>query len=309
VIFTARGILVSLAFFAVVYTLLSLLLVVVWRGWRAFVPVKTESADVLFGLRVLPFGLSAAITFFLTFPSFLLLENHSMDEDFCTFVLCLCSLLFVGAGLFSVVTAQRKTRRTVSEWMLRVSPEKASDAVVAAFGSRNALPIMLVGIRAPRVLVSERARVLLTQGELRVAVQHEMEHLRSHDNLKRAILNFIPFPGMASLERAWQEAAELEADLGAVSNRSEALDLASALVKLSRGLPLAVAPALATGLFGAVESVAVRVERLLEWENRQNVFDGWRYVIAAAFAALGVLAVNLGSALVVTHSLTERLVP
>jgi len=56
VTFAARGILVSLAFFAVVYCLLSSLVVLVWEGirrmgWRP----SSSSANLLFGLRILPF--------------------------------------------------------------------------------------------------------------------------------------------------------------------------------------------------------------------------------------------------------------
>jgi len=307
VIFAARGVMVSLAFFAIVYSFLSLLLTLLWRGWRWMVRAKVEAPNVLFWLRVLPFVFSAAIAVFLTFPSFLLLEAHSMDEDLGTFVLCLCSLLFLGGGLFRVIAAQGRTRRAEAQWLETASRAEGGESGPAS-AYPSPLPIMLAGIRTPRVLVSEAARALLTVGELQAAVRHEVAHLRSRDNLKKAIFNFMTFPGMASLERAWQEAAELDADLKAVSSRGEALDLASALVKLSRGCP-PVAPALATGLVGVVESVAMRVERLLEWERSPKAIQYWRYVIPLTFAAIVSLAANLGPALVVTHFLTERLVP
>jgi beta-lactamase regulating signal transducer with metallopeptidase domain len=298
---------VSLAFFAIEYSFLSLLLILLWRGWRSIAQANVEAPNVLFWLRVLPFVVSAATAVFLTFPSFLLLEAHSMDEDLGTFVLCLCSLLFLGGGLFRVIAAQARTRRAEAEWLETANRAEGGESVPAT-SYPNPLPIMLAGIRTPRLLVSEAARALLTVGELQAAVRHEVAHLRSCDNLKKAIFNFISFPGMASLERAWQEAAELDADLRAVSNRAEALDLASALVKLSRGCP-PVAPALATGLVGVAESVAMRVERLLEWERSPRLIQHWRYVIPLTFVAMVSLAANLGPALVVTHSLTERLVP
>ena len=307
-IFAARGVMVSLAFFAIVYSFLSLLLILLWRGWRSIVQANVEAPNVLFWLRVLPFVVSAATAVFLTFPSFLLLEAHSMDEDLGTFVLCLCSLLFLGGGLFRVIAAQARTRRAEAEWLEAANRTEGSEPVPATSAYPNPLPIMLAGIRNPRLLVSEAARALLTVGELQAAVRHEVAHLRSCDNLKKAIFNLMPFPGMSSLEGAWQEAAELNADLRAVSNRAEALDLASALVKLSRGYSQ-VAPALATGLVGVVESVAMRVERLLEWERSPKAIEHWRYVVPLAFAVVAFLAANLGPALVVTHSLTERLVP
>ena len=306
-IFAARGVMVSLAFFAVLYTLSSLLLGLIWRAWQGMSRSQFLSANSLFGLRMLPFALSTTITLFLTFPSFLLLESHSMDEDFGTFVLCSCALLLLGAGLFRVFTAQRSTRRAVSAWLADANRAEQGGTVPANLEHR--LPIILVGIRAPRVLVSETARAMLTEGELRVAVRHEMVHRRSRDNLKKAVFNFISFPGMATLETAWQEAAELAADRGAVSNRNEALDLASALVKLSRGVSL-ITPAFATGLVGVAESISMRVERLLEWSDDPTAAQYQRYVLAAlGLAVILLLAANLGSALAMTHSLTELLVP
>jgi hypothetical protein len=303
VILAARGIMVSLAFFAVLYTFLSVVLIVAWSAFVFLKRHRLPSSRVLFGLRVAPFAVSAAIALFLTFPSFLLLETRTMDEDFGTFVLCLCGLVIIGAGLYRVVGAHRGTRRAMSQWLVANRSETTS-------ASSNVLPIMLAGIRAPKVMVSDRARDLLTDGELRVAIKHEMQHLNSGDNLKKAILNLIFFPGMANLDCAWQKAAELDADRGAIADRNEALDLASALVKLSRSLPLPPAPVLATGLIGVAESVAVRVQRLLDWKTADPIAPvPWRYILPAASAIVLCLAAHLGSALLLAHSMTERLVP
>jgi beta-lactamase regulating signal transducer with metallopeptidase domain len=303
VIFTARGIMVSLAFFAVVYTFLSVALIAAWSGFVSLKRVSSPSARVLFGLRILPFAASASITLFLTFPSFLLLEAHTMDEDLGTFVLCLCAVVFVVSGSYRVMRAEQRTRRALSQWL-------EASRVEGGSASGHVLPIMLAGIRAPKLMVSDRARHLLTEGELRVAIRHEMQHLGSGDNLKKAILNFVFFPGMASLDRAWQKAAEFDADRGAVCNRGEALDLASALVKLSRSTTLPIAPVFVTGLIGVADSVAVRVQRLLDWKTVDPVMPlRWRYIIPAAGAVILCLAAHIGSALLLAHSMTERLVP
>jgi beta-lactamase regulating signal transducer with metallopeptidase domain len=169
---------------------------------------------------------------------------------------------------------------------------------------------MLVGVRVPRILISASACKVLSDGELRAAVRHETAHFRSRDNLKKAIFNCLPFPGMASLEEAWQEASELAADDNAVSSRDEALDLAAALIKLARHFPCQAMPDLATGLVSAVGSVASRVERLVAWNESSDASPNrWRYIIAVAFIASFGLAAKLGPALVLVHSLTERLVP
>jgi beta-lactamase regulating signal transducer with metallopeptidase domain len=261
-------------------------------------------------LRVLPFVLSAAITLFLAFPSFLLLEAHSMDEDVGTFALSVSAALFLGAGLYQVMTAAARTRRVVAQCLEGARRFTAAEAASTLVSPHSVLPLMLVGIRIPKVLISEAARSVLSEGELRAAVRHELEHSSSRDNLKKAVLSCLPFPGMAGLERAWQEAAELTADRRAVSSREEALDLASALIKLSRRFPAQAAPAFTTGLVSVPGSVATRVERLLDWkEDSDTTYHRWRYAVAVAFAAMVGLAAKLGPVLVLMHSLTEKLVP
>src|SRR5882672_11362949 len=86
---------------------------------------------------------------------------------------------------------------------------------------------------------------MLSDREVRAAVSHEKAHSLSRDNLKKAILNSLRFPGMANLEEAWQESSELAADDGAVSSRDEALNLAAALIKLARHFSCRAMPDLA----------------------------------------------------------------
>ena len=69
-------------------------------------------------------------------------------------------------------------------------------------------------------------------------MNHEIAHVRRRDNLKKLLLRFVAFPRMAGLEAAWIEATEMAADDAAVLNASEALDLAAALLKLSRIRPI-----------------------------------------------------------------------
>jgi len=310
VIFALRATMVSLAFFSLLYSFLSLALVVMWKCLSSCQFQKHFSAFSLFALRLVPFGISAAVSVFLTLPSFLLLEAHSMDEDLGTFVLSMCALLFLGAGIYHVLSAEVQTRRVVSVCLDGATPLENRAAIMAVVSGQTISPLMLVGLRAPQILISESARQLLSEAEFAAAVRHETEHLRSHDNLRKAVLNCLPFPGMARLEKAWQEAAELAADEGAVSSRNEALDLAAALIKLTRHFPHQATPHLATGLMSGADSVTARVERLLAWKEPQGAIPSRRgYALPVAFAVLLGLGVKLGPALVLIHSLTERFVP
>lgn len=309
-IFVLRAIMVSLAFFGLLYSFLSVLMLVVWRGLRLCGLEKHISAPGLFTMRVIPFGISASVSLLLTLPSFLLFERHSLDEDLGTFVLAGCAILIVGAGIYRVLAAEARTRRVVSAFLDNVVDLQNNSAPPAIILAQNVTPLMLVGVRTPRILISSSACKVLSDGELQAAMRHERAHSRSRDNLKKAILNCLPFPGMAKLEEAWQEASELAADDRAVSSRTEALDLAAALIKLARHFPCQTMPDLATGLMSGVGSVSSRVERLVAWtECSASRPFRWNYVIAAAVIAFFGLTAKLGSALIVVHSLTEKLVP
>jgi Zn-dependent protease with chaperone function len=158
-------------------------------------------------------------------------------------------------------------------------------------------------------MVSNAAAVL-TEDELQVAIRHELGHRRSWDNLKKVLISATPFPGMAGIEKAWRAAAELAADDAAVGNSQEALDLAAALIKLSRSAKQSPEPALASGLVCNYSSIAARVERLLAWRaaaHRARRTWPWAVLILVAMSA--AIASHYGATLVLTHRLTELLVP
>jgi len=95
-----------------------------------------------------------------------------------------------------------------------------------------------------------------------------------------------------------------------VSSRKDALDLAAALIKLTRHFPHQATPLFATGLVSHVESMSLRIERLLAWKEPQTAgSSAWRYAVPAATVALLVLMAKLGTMLILIHSVTERLVP
>jgi len=328
VIFAARGVLVSLAFFVMLYCPLSSLVVLGWhclnRGARKSSP---GSANFLFGLRIFSFAVSLVVAVFFAFPSFWLMESASLDEDAATFILAACSLLILSAGLLRLLSARARTERAVTEWSLagrgRAGTSRAGTSSAATStspattepalrlsASSGAPPLILVGIRKPQVMISDLAGTLLTSEELQVAVRHELGHMRFRDNLKKALISAIPFPGMSSLESAWREAAELAADDVAVANRQDALDLAAALIKLSRSSSQWSEPALASGLGSSSASISGRVERLLQWSKTRRRTRRTRFwILPVIFCMVAIVVSNYGATLVLTHRLTELLVP
>jgi len=319
--FALRGIAVSLTFFVLVYCLLSALVAAAWRSLKLLHATEQRVAAWLFGLRVLPLVVSVVVTFTFVVPSFQLLEPRSIDEGMGTMPLALgiCALLLIAWGCCRVIAAQTKTSRVVARWLdgaqlLKVNADAETAAKTmaqtVAFCSRGeAPPLTLVGVRKPRVLVSESTVALLSPSELHIALQHELAHMQSRDNLKKLVFRFCPFPGMAQLESAWSQAAELAADDAAVTNVEDAVDLAAALVKLSRLAPVEAAPVCTVGF--VTGSISARVARLLAWDGAvkpQPTRMLSRCLIATVLVALAGVFATYGPALTLTHEVTEWLV-
>jgi len=218
--------------------------------------------------------------------------------------------LFLIAGLFRVVTAEMRTRSIVAICSDEAVMLNHDGLPYAAISAQRVAPLMLVGIRVPRILISQSTCDILSDRELLAAVRHEVEHLRAHDNLKKVILNFVPFPGLKELSEEWLKASELTADDGAVTNREEALDLASALIKLSRHFPHRTMPAFAASLVDGGASTTKRVERLLAWKRVPAPNPNWLgYLGLTVFATFLLVGAKLSPVLSLIHSVTERFVP
>jgi hypothetical protein len=306
--FAIRSAIVCLAFFGAMYCALSCAVAFGWWTLRHLRRMEgTDSAGLLFALRILPLVVSALVSIFLTLPSFWLMERRSFDEDGMTFVLAGFTCLLVMAGAGRVQRAESRTGQVVAGWLSNLGPDNGG-ATAAMSAEKGAPALMLVGLCRPKVMISAMAAAVLSENELRVAIRHELGHRRSWDNLKKLLINATPFPGLHGIERAWRRAAELAADDSAVQTRRDALDLASALIKLSRSAHQWSEPELASGLLCASSAISVRVQRLLDWNNHPRVPNLWAWTLPS-IAILGLVAGNYGTALMLTHRLTEFFVP
>jgi Zn-dependent protease with chaperone function len=310
--FVLRGIAVSLTFFVLLYCLLSPIVVFTWRYLKFSRGASAQGqANLLFWARVFPLLASAFVTLVLVVPSFVLHEPRSIDEDMgVPLVLGVGCLLLFAIGAFRVVAAQIRTSRVVANWLKGANALDAGVTAPTFRANRGTPPLTLVGVCSPRVLVSEATVALLSGDELRVAVRHEIAHMRSRDNLKKLVFHCSPFPGMIGLENAWQEAAELAADDGAVTSICDALDLAAALIKLSRLMPVRSTPAFTMALVSGAGSVRSRVERLLAWDatKARPLQTRWRYALPSFLAAILCAVAVYGDVLTQTHRVTEWLV-
>jgi Zn-dependent protease with chaperone function len=316
--FAARGIGVSLAVFVLLYVFLSM---GVSRGWRmarrVFRPHSARgSADLLFALRILPLALSSAVTLAFTLPSFVLLEPRSTNEAIGTAPLALgfCCLILLAAGIARAAIAYRRASRALVKWlqgsMLMESQVKESGNAVPIFRTGSDAPTLTVaGLCAPKVLVSEAAVATLNPPELRIALRHEIAHALRYDNLKKLVFRFSVFPGMKGLEHTWSEETEMAADDAAVSNFHDALDLAAALIKVSRLGPVASSGELTMALLHSSTALSARVHRLVAWNNTQKppARGRWLYALPVAAILTGVFA-TYSSVLTQMHAVTEWLV-
>lgn len=314
--FAARGIAVSFSVFVIVYAALSLAVCLVWRNvWEHGQGHPTRRlADWLFTLRMFPLMAAGLITVAFTVPSFLLLEPRSIVEPIggVPLILGMVGALLGILGLVNVGLAVIRTSHTVAMWTKEAQPVDSSSPV-PVLRILPAVPAMTAaGILRNRVLVSGVAEFLLTANELQTALNHEIEHVRRRDNLKKLLLRFVAFPGMAGLEAAWLEVTEMAADDAAVSNAGEALDLAAALIKLSRLGPADSRADLTAALVHSPASAMnARVGRLIAWsEDRIEVpsrFSPW-YGAGAAVATVAGFAVTYSQLLAHVHTATEWLV-
>jgi len=315
-VFAARGIAVSFSVFVLVYSGLSLAVGCSWRRlWLLCQRYPVErAADLLFALRVFPLVGAAVVTVAFTVPSFVLLEPRSINEPIgvIPLVLGICGCLLAGFGAVNAGLSAARASRRIAEWMSESIPADASGPVPVLRTSQVIPPLTTAGIVRPKVLVSGTAEFILTKRELQTALRHELAHVRRRDNLKKLVLRLVAFPGMAGLENAWLDATEMAADDAAVSSSGEALDLAAALIKLSRFAQLEPSTEIMMALVHSpAASVNARVERLIDWSEERRTpaqqYSAW-YALCAGGVAVAAFGVTYSALLVRVHTATEWLV-
>ncbi len=250
--------------------------------WRALAPrVAHKPASVrarlLFALRVTPPTLAAALVFALLIPAYLLHEPHDTDEEVGA-KLMLLSAVSAGGVLWAFWRVTRTwlaTRRLVRDWMRHAEPFAAEGILVPAYRIRHRFPVIaVIGVLRPRLFIASQLSDALTDGELASALAHERGHVETRDNLKRAVLQagqdaLLPLAPLGrSLLREWRYESELAADeFAAADGPAAALDLASALVKISKLIPAGATPTLYAGAHllggGEDDGLSRRVRALL----------------------------------------------
>jgi Zn-dependent protease with chaperone function len=247
-------------------------------AWRALAPRVQgwgagARARLLFALRVSPTAAAALLAFALVVPAYILHEPAESGERVGVglFALACASAAGVLLACWRVTRTWVATRRLVRDWMRGAEPFEVGGVGVPAFRIRHGFPVIaVVGVLRPRLFVAARVFDVLTPEELAAALAHERGHVEGRDNLKRALLQagedaLLHAPLGRALGREWQRESEMAADeFAAAAGASVALDLASAVVKISKLIPRGARPFLPAGahLLGE-DGTSRRVRNLL----------------------------------------------
>lgn len=311
--YTVRCVAATLSVLAIVYIVLSVLVASGWRLLVRFVsqPTSLSSARLLYAVRVMPAAGAILAALWFELPSFLYFEPKGLEEQLGALPIALSALCLLLAGwrVWQAVSVCKRTSELYRDWTGGQPVSQQEQGLPVFTTSSSAPQLAVIGIRRPRLLLSPDLLVALEQPELDRALAHEAAHIRHRDNFRKITLLLCWFPGMAALERRWADASELAADESAVGNKREALDLASALVKISAmDFATQVPEGLVTNFAGSYATVARRVQLLTSWEKNDRETGGPRWMRAAILTSAAIaLSANYVFVLATLHAFTETL--
>ncbi len=271
------GICLALAALLTINALATLVGAATWRAisrpalrW----PAATR-ARLLFALRIFPATAAIVAVAALFVPSYVAYEPLQTGETVSLklAVLALLSAAGVALALWRGIASWRATRRLVNDWMRHAEPISLEGISVRTYRVEHQFPIIaIVGVIHPRLFVGSRIFDALDGEELSAAVAHEAGHLAACDNLKRWLMHacrdvLVIVPTGCALDRAWSDATERAADERAARAGADvALDLASALVKIARMIPVGAKATMPAGAYligeGTGDGIAGRVLEL-----------------------------------------------
>jgi len=294
--FEMLGLSLLLAALLTFNSIASLVIAGLWRvagrttkNWTA-----AARARLLFSLRILPALLAILTVTLLLVPSYLAYEPRHTGENvsFKLALLALLSALGIAVSICRGIATHRATRNLTSNWLRQGKPIRIPGIEIKSYQIQHAFPLIgIVGFVRPRLFIASQVLELLTPEEIAAAVAHENGHLKARDNLKRGLLQacrdaLLIIPSGRLLDRSWSDASEEAADENAARRgNGAALDLASALVKIARIIPLGARPAMPAGVFllGDEETKGIksRVRRLIALATSERQTGSRHYLLTS----------------------------
>ena len=258
--FEILGIALLLAALLTFNSIASLIIASLWRvagratdGWTA-----TARARLLFSLRTIPAVLAFLFVTLLVLPAYIAYEPRHAAESVSLKLGLLAFLSATGlaVSIVRVIATHRATARLTSDWLKQGTPLEIAGINIDAYQIDHQFPLIgIVGFLRPRLFIASQVLEVLSPEEIAAAIAHENGHLAARDNLKRGLLRacrdiLLIIPSGRLLDRSWSEASEEAADENAArQGNAVALDLASALVKIARIIPLGARPTMPAGVF------------------------------------------------------------
>ncbi len=156
----------------------------------------------------------------------------------------------------------------------------AEQPSISTYRLNHQFPIIaVIGMFRPRLFIANQLFERLSVTEFSAAISHECGHLAARDNLRRVILKIrrdvlTIVPCGRALDDSWNEASEEAADEYVCrSGGNSALDLASALVKITRMVPEGLKPATILNASMIIDDTGAnnrRINRLLELATKDK---------------------------------------
>ncbi len=314
------ALLLALAWFGAVNAALST--VAAGIGWfiqRGPIRLRASGApDVLLLLKLAPGVVALFFTFVVFLPAHWRFEPEGAEESagYTLVALGILGALTLALAARRAVRDATITRRVERGWRERASgPTALAGGRLPVYGLPDASPIIsLAGLLRPRVFVARPVIEAFTSDEMEVSLAHELAHRDTRDNLKRLLVACSPdllriWPAGRALEGRWRAEVEFAADDRAVDGEeSRAVALASALIKVARLSPAAVAAGSSSAFFDGT-LLSARIDRLLASRDAAPApptTSAWRVALGAAATCAAVLAAE--AAWFGVHLATEGLV-
>ncbi|HYJ90827.1 MAG TPA: M56 family metallopeptidase, partial [Pyrinomonadaceae bacterium] len=203
-------------------------------------------ARITFTLRILPIAFALTVGLAFIVPSFVLYEPQNSDERVGAKLAVVIGLAMFGfaAAAYRIFASWWRTRRLLAKWRKNCEPLHLEQISIPVFRLRHRFPVFaIVGAFRPRLFIADQVLETFDDSEITAVVHHELGHISAFDNLKKLTMklcgDLLVVPVGRSLDRDWSEASESAADEFAVSygDRSTALNLAGALIKIARAIP------------------------------------------------------------------------
>ncbi|HEY2846825.1 MAG TPA: M48 family metalloprotease [Pyrinomonadaceae bacterium] len=298
---------------------------VIWKlGQRWLVDFRPETrARVSFMFRVMPIVISLTVGLAFVVPSFVLYEPNDTGErvGLKLSIIIAVAVFGISAAGYRIFASWWRTRRLLNEWIGAASRISIKGISIPVLKLRYEFPVFaVVGIWWPRLFIAEHVIGTLDEQELAAVLKHEIGHITALDNLKRLAMklcgDLLVAPLGRGLDRDWTVAAEAAADEYAVASgdRSTALSLAGALIKIARIIPATPPPmpAVSYAYADAGEMLAGRIRRLIQLADRDEPRPARQIpmLVPASLLAVWMIAVFAtdGAFLARIHNLSELVI-